>query len=346
MPANLSPEYKAAEAAFRATRDPRQRLECLREMLRTIPKHKGTEHLQADIKARIKDLGEQLEGGKKGGGHGGPALVIRPEGAAQIALVGPPNVGKSALHARLTGSAAQAAPYPFTTQYPQPGMMPYEDIHFQLVDLPAIAAEHPLPWLGSTLQTADAALLVIDLGEPDCLDQVQDVLALLARRRVALDARWQADEEDGSRSAGGDADRAADDPFGVRLPTLLLANKADRLADDEAELQAFRDLAGLPFPAMAVSAATGRGLGELGPWLFEHLGVVRVYTKVPGHPVDRQRPFTLRRGQTVGDVARLVHGDLGRTLRYARLWGPSGFDGQHVGIEHRVADGDVVELHA
>ena len=88
MPANLSPEYKAAEAAYKKARDPRERLAGLREMLRTIPKHKGTDHLQADIKARIKDLAEQLEGGaRKAGGHGGPALVIRPEGAAQVALL-------------------------------------------------------------------------------------------------------------------------------------------------------------------------------------------------------------------------------------------------------------------
>jgi hypothetical protein len=250
-------------------------------MLRTIPKHKGTEHLQADIKARIKDLSEQLESGRKGGGHGGPALVIRPEGAAQIALIGPPNSGKSALHARLTGSGAAVAPYPFTTQFPQPGMMPHEDIFFQLIDLPPLAPEHPVPWLGSTLQTADAALLVVDLGDPACMEQ----------------------------------------------------------------LQALRELTGLPYPALVVSAETGRGLGELGPWLFYRLGVVRVYTKVPGHAVDRQRPFALRRGQTVGDVARMVHRDLVRTLRYARIWGPSGFDGQTVGHEHHVADGDVVELH-
>ena len=208
MPANLSPEYKAAEASFRKTRDPRQRLEWLREMLRAIcdrhgillifddemlraiPKHKGTEHLQGDIKARIKDLAEELEGGKKGGGHGGPALVIRPDGAAQIALIGPPNAGKSALHARLTGSAAHVAPYPFTTQYPEPGMMPREDVHFQLVDLPALSPEHPVPWLAGTLQTADADLLVVDLGEPSCLEQMHAVHALLRAKRITLTERW------------------------------------------------------------------------------------------------------------------------------------------------------------
>ena len=344
MPANLSPEYKAAEAAFRATREPRERLQWLREMLRTIPKHKGTEHLQADIKARIKDLSEQLESGRKGGGHGGPTLVIRPEGAAQIALLGPPNSGKSALHARLTGSGAPVAPYPFTTQYPQPGMMPHEDIHFQLVDLPPIAPEHPVSWLGSALQTADAALLVVDLGDPACMEQMQAVRSLLATRQVALTERWPADcarpDEAAVAAPPGD-----DDPFGMRLPTLLLANKCDRIAAPEIELQALRELTGLAFPAHAVSAETGRGLGELGPWLFARLDVVRVYTKLPGHAADRQRPFTLRRGQTVADVARLVHRDLARTLRYARIWGPSGFDGQTVGHEHQVADGDLVELH-
>jgi ribosome-interacting GTPase 1 len=346
VPANLSPEYKAAEAAFRATREPRERLECLREMLRTIPKHKGTEHLQADIKARIKDLSEQLESGRKGGGHGGPALVIRPEGAAQIALIGPPNAGKSALHARLTGSGALAAAYPFTTQFPQPGMMPHEDIFFQLIDLPPMAPEHPVPWIGSTLQTADAALLVIDLGEPACVEQLQSACALLADRRISLSERWPA--VGGQGDAGGSAGEqpAGADPFGVRLPTLLLANQADRVADPATEMQALLDVADLSFPALAVSAETGFGLGELGRWLFAQLEVVRVYTKLPGHAADRQRPFTLRRGQTVGDVARLVHRDLVRTLRYARIWGPSGFDGQTVGHVHQVADGDVVELHA
>ena len=344
MPANLSPEYKAAEAAFRKTRDPRERLDWLREMLRAIPKHKGTEHLQADIKARIKDLAEELEGARKGGGHGGPALVIHPEGAAQIALIGPPNAGKSSLHARLTGSGAHVAPYPFTTQYPQAGMMPHEDVHFQLIDLPAIAPEHSVPWLVSALQTADAALLVVDLGEPSCLEQLQAVQSALERKRVTLTERWEATGESHGSAARGKED--PEDPFALRLPTLMLANKAEGTADLDAELQAVRELTGLRYPVFAVSATTGRGLGEIGPWLFRNLGIVRVYTKAPGHSVDKHRPFTLRRGQTVGDVARLVHQDLGRSLRYARIWGQSGFEGQQVGHEHRVADGDIVELHA
>ena len=341
MPANLSPEYKTAEAAYRKAREPRERLELLREMLRTIPKHKGTERLQADIKARIKELGDEIDVGRRGGGHGGPALVIRPEGAAQIALIGPPNSGKSLLHARLTASGAHDAPYPFTTQFPQPGMMPYEDIHFQLVDLPAVAAEHPVPWLQATLQSADVALLVIDLAEPSCVEQLADVHATLRGKRVALTERW--DERSTAPQAASTTEDA--DPFALRLPTLLLANKADLIANVDAELEAFRDLSGTRYPMLAVSATTGHGLGELGELLFRHLCVVRVYTKQPGHPPEKTRPFTLRRGDTVRDVARQVHKDLERSVRYARVWGHSGFDGQQVGPEHVLADRDVLELH-
>jgi ribosome-interacting GTPase 1 len=335
MPANLSPEYKAAEAAFRKTREPRERLELLREMLRVIPKHKGTERLQADIKARIKALTEELETSRKGGGgHGGPALVVRPEGAAQVAIVGPANSGKSSLFARLTGVHARVAPYPFTTQYPEPGMMSHEDVHLQLLDLPAVSPEHSLPWLAGTLQTADAALLVVDLNEPSCLEQVQSVAAVLKPMRVALTERWS-----------GPVD-ASDDPFSIRLPTLLVANKADLETDGAADLDTFRELSGLRFPALAMSASTGAGVERLGPWLFENLGIVRVYTKAPGHAADKSRPFTIRRGETVGHVARLIHKDLERSFKYARVWGHSGFDGQHVGHEHVLSDGDIIELHA
>jgi uncharacterized protein len=334
VPANLSPEYKAAEASFRKARDPKERLEWLREMLRTIPKHKGTERLQADIKARIKDLSEEFEGGRKGGGHGGPALVIRPEGAAQLALLGPPNSGKSSLHSRLTGSNAHVAPYPFTTQHPAAGMMAHEDVHFQLIDLPAVSPEHPIPWLTGALQTADAALLVLDLNDPESLEQLEAVERVLEAKNVELTERWS-----------GDGDARGESPFGLRLPTLMLANKADDDASHESDFEAFRELTGARYPALAVSAATGRALDTLGPWLFENLGIVRVYTKAPGHATDKGRPFTLRRGQTVGDVARLVHRDLQHSMRYARVWGHSSFAGQQVGPEHVVGDGDVVELH-
>jgi ribosome-interacting GTPase 1 len=345
MPTNVTPEYKKAEEAYRKAREPKDRLDCLRQMLSTIPKHKGTEHLQADIKSRIKDLTEEIAGPKKGGKRSGPALTIRAEGAAQIALLGPPNSGKSALHVRLTGSRAQSGPGAFITQFPEPGMLTFEDIAFQFLDLPSMSVDHSPPWIPSTLQTADAALLVVDLSDPACVEQVQFILDTLAARKIHLVAAWPGLRDEGHRTGGEAAAKEAGDPFRIELPTLLLANKSD-LAPNPEEVAVLEELLGVEFPALRVSAETGEGLGKLAPWLFRALEIVRVYTKAPGKDPERDRPFTVRTGDTVLDVARLVHKDIAESFRFGRLWGSGAFDGQQVGADHQVADGDVVELHA
>jgi ribosome-interacting GTPase 1 len=135
------------------------------------------------------------------------------------------------------------------------------------------------------------------------------------------------------------------DPFRVQLPALLVANKND-LDPDPDEVRVLEELTDVRYPAIATSTLTGHGLNQLARFAFQALGVVRVYTKLPGRPAQRVLPFPVRRGDTVLDVARLVHQDVARTLKFARLWGSGAFDGQQVGPEHRVADGDIVELHA
>ena len=337
MPANLNPEYKAAESAFKRARDPQERLEHLREMLRVIPKHKGTDHLQADLKTRIKELTAELAGPKKGGARTGPATFIHPEGAGQVALIGPPNVGKSALHARLTGSHAASEPYAFTTQYPQPGMFQHEDVAFQLIDLPPLSTQHPVPWIANTLQSAHGSLLVVDVGRPGCVEEVLDIKQLLEARKVQLIPTWPVD---------GTPPVDEDDPFRLDLPTVLVANKSDQVEHAKEELAVLEELTGLDCPVLSVSAETGEGLDELGEWLFHRLAVVRVYTRKPGERGDDGRPYTVRRGDTVLDVARLVHRDIAASLKYARLFAGSGYEGQQVGRDHEVQDGDVLELHS
>ena len=338
MPANLNPEYKAAEAAFKRSRDPQERLDNLREMLRVIPKHKGTDHLQADLKTRIKELSADLTGPRKGGARTGPVTFVHPEGAAQVALLWPPNTGKSALHARLTGSHAVSEVYAFTTQYPQPGMFEHMDVSIQLVDLPPLSPEHGVPWIANTLQSADGCLFVVDVSRPGCVEETLAAQEMLAERNVVLSSSWPGD----GGAPPGDAD---EDPFTLQLPTVLVAGKADIVDHAREELETLEELTGLDCPVMSVSAVSGEGLDELGGWLFDHLGIVRVYTKKPGESADDGKPYTVRRGDTVLDVARLVHRDIAESFRYARLFGGSGFEGQQVGREHEVSDGDVLELH-
>ena len=340
MPANLSPGYKAAEAGFRQASEPKERLERLREMLRTIPKHKGTEHLQADIKTRIKQLTEELASGRKGGARSGPTHVVRPEGAAQIALLGPPNTGKSTLHDRLTRSRAETGPYPFTTQFPQPGMIPFEDVNLQLVDLPPITEQYTVSWIVNALQPSDAALLVVDVGAPDCLDQLGGLLAVLESRRITLVPEWKRTDSE----AEADSIEELGDPFAIRLPTALVAARTDENPNAEEELEILQELLDIRYPSMAVSARTGDGLEALAKWLFDALEVVRVYTKAPGRPPDFGQPFTVRRGDTVYDVARMVHKEIADGLKFGRLWRNASENGRQVGRDYRVADRDVLEL--
>ena len=340
MPANLSPDYKKAELAFRQARDDAERLGCLKDMLRTIPKHKGTEHLQADIKSRIKQLTEELSGPKKGASRTGPVHTVRREGAAQIALLGPPNSGKSSLHAKLTGSRADIGPYPHTTHEPMPGMLTFEDVNFQLVDLPPISADYMDSWFVNALQPADAALLILDISDPACVEQAEAVRARLEEKKITLLERWPSL----SNATAETGEEVELDAFRIYLPTLLIANKID-LDPDPDEVAVLEELLGVRFPAAATSVVTGEGLDKIAPVLFEGLQIVRVYTKTPGHPPQMEKPFTVRQGATVLDVARLVHKDIAGSLKYARAWGSGVFDGQQVGPEHPLTDADVVELH-
>ncbi len=339
MPTNVTADYKKAEQAFREAREPADRLKCLKEMLRTIPKHKGTEHLQRDIKTRMKLLNDELAGPKKGGARTGPSYSVRPEGAAQIALLGPPNAGKSQLHQTLTGARSEVGPYPFTTQLPQPGMIPFEDIHIQLIDLPPISRDYCEPWIANSLQSAHAGIIVIDLSNPACTEHIAQVCEQLKNRKINVVDRFGNVEPDATHP-----DDDFFDPFQINLPALVAANKSD-LTGGPGELEAFNELVQNTFQSLSVSALTGENLSALTRRIFELLRIVRVYTKSPGKPADTDRPFTLLHGGTVYDVAQQVHKDIASTFSFAKVWGTNVYDGQQVGPNHVLNDLDIVELH-
>lgn len=326
MPANLTPDYLAAERRFREARTPEEKLDALEEMLRTVPKHKGTEKLQADIKGRIAKLRRQPSA--RGARRTNPYHFPR-EGAGQVALLGVTNSGKSSLVAALTKAAPEVGAYPFTTREPLVGMMPFEDVAVQLIDLPPLAAHHLEPWVLDIARHADLVWLVASGDDPAA--QVEDALEILASRRVELRPH---DHPGEGGSAGANAKRG-----------LVVITGLDRVQTaDNVELMR-EHLAGR-WPVQAVSATTGAGLAELAAETYRALGVIRVYTKQPGRPPDRDKPFTLRSGSTVGELAERIHKDIHAGLRFARVWGSGAFEGQAVQRDHVLADGDVVELHA
>lgn len=330
MPANLTPQYSKAEEEYRRATTPAERLEKLREMFRLLPKHKGTEKLQSDLKQKISRAKDELEGAKAVGKKGGVSHKVVREGAGQVVLIGGPNAGKSALLGALTNARPEVAAYPFTTRAPQPGMTAYKDTRVQLVDLPPVAAEFLEPWAPSVVRAADAALLVVDLGDDDGPDAAEAALGRLADVHTELVGELPFD---------------VDDEAILHLKTALVANKLDA-PGSSGRLELVREWFGARFPTIVpASAATGAGLDELRRVAYDMLGVLRVYTKAPGKHVDRSNPYTLRIGSTVLDLAREVHRDFEQALKYAKVWGTGVYEGQTVRRDHELHDEDVVELH-
>lgn len=328
MPANLPPTYHAAEKRYRQANTPEDKMEALREMLAVMPKHKGTDKLQADIKRRLAQLKDQARKSPAGARHA-PVWVIDKIGAGQVPVIGPPNAGKSALVARLTHADVRVAEYPFTTQSPIPAMMPFEDIQIQLIDTPAWSAEFRVDWLPELVRRADACLLLADLSHRDAPDTLAFILESLAARDVVL-VRTIPEEREGVE---------------VCIPALLVGNKLDAPGATDV-LATLEEGFGDRFPIRAISVEGGIGLDEFKRGLFEAMRIIRLYTKEPGKEADLGQPFVLPAESTVRDLARKIHKDFVETFRYGRLWGSSGkFQGQRVGEDHVLVDGDIVELH-
>ncbi len=359
MPANLTPDYRLAEARFREAETLEDKLAALQEMLSTIPKHKGTEKMQADIKRRIsRTRDDMLQAKKAAGARHGMSYTVKREGAGQVALVGPANSGKSAILAALSNADPEIADYPYTTRAPQPGMVSWENVNVQVVDLPPYDPELSPQWLMGAIRSADAVAVVLSLGSDDLLDEAEETFGLLAKQQTWLAAGGPPPSGEGvplrptalgagavaGPSPPAEAREGGDEEVAHprRWPAIVVANKLDTPGASD-RLEILREVCPA-LPIIAVSAATGWGLDELRGWLFGLLGKIRVYTKAPGKKVDKSAPFTVPRGATLIDAAAAVHKDFVRNLKAAKVWGRRTFDGQLVPRDYVLEDGDIVEL--
>ena len=329
MPANLTPEYHDAEQKYKEAVTPEEKLRALEEMLSTIPKHKGTEKMQADIKRRISRIRETIQ--KKSGGKRRSLYHIEREGAGQVVIIGPPNAGKSTLLSKLTRATPEIGAYPYTTHKLLPGMMTFENVKIQLVDTPAISEDFYETWIASIVRNADLVLLLIDLTSDDPVADMETIKKKLEPSRLHLR----------SIEAGGEI---LEDGTALNK-TLIVANKKDE--DPEGELyDLVRELCGEELPMIPISAEKGENLEELKRMVFESLGVIRIYTKIPGKEPDLKEPFILDKGATVLDAAEQIHKEIAQKLKFAKIWGSQKYDGQKVTRDYILVDGDVLELHA
>lgn len=330
MPANLTAQYLKAEEEYRRATTPEEELECLQVMLAEIPKHKGTDKLQADLKAKIAKVKRELQADRSAGKKTRGVRIPR-QGAGTAVIIGGPNAGKSQLLRALTRATPEVAPYPFTTHAPTPGMMPWQDVFVQLVDTPPITTDYMESYCQGLIRGSELVLLMVDLGDDSGIEQCQDVLDRLQGTKTRLGTRSYLDENDIGLSY---------------TQTLLVPNKID-LPDAADRLELLHELCPLEFPEHVISAQEGTGLEPLREAIYRSMDVVRVYSKLPAaKEADMERPFTLRRGSTVTEMAGLVHKDILENLKFARVWGTGVHDGTVVKGDYVLHDGDVVELHA
>ena len=330
MPANLTPQYQRLEERYRKSQTLPERAELLDEMLATIPKHKGTEKLQAELKTKVKETKAELQAEASAPKKGPKTFRFPRQGCGQVLIVGAPNSGKSRILKELTKAEPEVAPYPFTTREPLPGMMPWEDVNVQLIDTPPITDAQFEPYLLNLVRAADAVVLAFDGSSDDAPDQTAEVLNQFASRKTQL----------------ADVTGFDDDDFSIiRIKTLFVATRGNDPGCDD-RVAFFREMTAAKFPTLKIDLDQSDSREQLRDAIYQSLGVIRLYTKKPGKPADMSSPFVIKAGGTVEDLAAVIHKDLVETLKFAKVWGSSAHDGQSVGRDHILHDKDLVELHA
>ena len=316
MPANLPLTYYKLKHQHEAAKTDEERLPLLEEMLRIVPKHKGTEKVVSDLRHRIAKLKkEPTNAGGKGASKRNYSEHIPKQGAGQVVLLGPPNSGKSQMLANFTNAKPEVSATPYTTTTPMVGMLPYENIQFQIIDTPSITPDFVLSTVLTLTRNADIPLPVISLASDNLLDDLEVVIALL-------------DEANRERPENG---------------VLIVANQLDASGASE-RLDILKEFYGDVYRICPISAETGEGKDTLLQEIYAELDILRVYPKAPGKPIEQDDPIVLPTGATVLDAAMRLHKDFAE-FKFARIWGPEWHDGQSVSRNDVLYDGDVVEFH-
>lgn len=323
MPANLPPQYFDAEKHFREAKNPEEKIAALQTMLAVMPKHKGTDHLHAELRRKIARLTEEAE---RRYATSRTTFYIRKEGAGQVLFIGLPNTGKSQLLTAFTDALPEIAAYPFTTKSPVIGMMNFENIQIQLIDTPPVTSRESRIWLNNIARNADLIAIIVDLSTSP-IEQVATTLQEFASIGIV--------------SANDNSPEANDK---LQKKMLIIGNKVDLESSNLHSKELTRKY-DAKFPVISISAKKGYNLEELKKVIFKSLNIIRVHTKNPGGKPDLNDPMIMKKGSTMKDAAEAVHKDFRIKLKYALVWGSGKFAGQRVSPDHVLQDNDIIELH-
>ena len=325
MPTNLPPDYYEVEERYKAAQTQDEKVRLLEELISTIPKHKGTDHLRADLRRRMSKLKNAGEAQKKSGGYTSEYHIDK-EGAAQVVVIGHANTGKSSLVKLLTNAEPDVQPFPFSTWGPTPGMMRAREVPIQLIDTPPTNREFLEPDFLQMIRIADLILLMVDI-QGETLTQIEECLEILISNRIIPKPFQEQHPQRGN----------------VYIPILVVVNKTDTESLEE-DYTVFCDFMDINLPCLPLSITNQRHIEDLKHTIFDLLKIIRVYSKAPGKEPEKSAPFVLPIGGTVEQFAGKVHKDFVRNFKSARVWGGSSFDGQMVSKDYVLSDGDVVEL--
>jgi len=289
MPINAGPEYFVAEKKYLEAKTREEKIAGLEEMIRTLPKHKGTGNQLALLRKRLANLKSQKFIKAKSKSR----FSIKKLGAAQVCIIGLTKSGKSSLLKALTGKDVEIADYPFATKEPNVGMMNFGDVQIQLIEIPSTFDPESM----SILYTCDEIVALLDAENPD--EQEEELRRILKERNF------------------------------LNKKILFVVNKSDLNSKSK---------------YLKISAKEGLGLEELKEKIWNNLDLIRVYTKSPGK-LKVIPPITLPRGSTVRDVAENVHKDFINNFKFARIFNNTKFSGSSVGLDYKLNDLDVVEIH-
>ncbi|MHA1137761.1 MAG: GTPase [Candidatus Thorarchaeota archaeon] len=336
----------------------------------------------AQLKAQLEKKREMDKARKSGGGT--EEGVIRKEGAGQVCLVGVTNSGKSTIINAVTNAEFDIGDYPFTTPIPTPAMLTLEDINIQLVELPGLFEGSHESGIGrqalSVARNTDCIAIIIDLSQ-DIDTQMNIILTELDAARIRLNKEKTAVRIErvglgglmiyGAQNYQGDIEEVMEylrarrvsniivrfqkpatfeqlvdamDASVAYVRAMVIATKGDATGS-EARYQELESKYSERFDIIPISAEKKENLDGMSWTLYEHLDILRVYTKIPGKKSEN-KPIVLPEGSVVEDAAGKVHKELfvERFRSAVILRANDKIKRRVVGLNYPLKDGDILQL--